>query len=932
MADAKLKAIERAIGDETEDQTELPNVPSAQPQELVQQWIHKTTAPETAPITKPPFQFPEARATKTTATSNLVPGNDDTTQRVACQHPFFASTPLEDETGSYVIEALTSTNKQIVAGLARQSLPKCHPDTFSGDAETLFHPWKKSFKAMITDAEVSAEQEVNYLRSFTSGEVQRVVDNFRRRQLDDPVALLRDLWKELERRFGSTAVITNTLLERLREASSFGNHDNAKLLCADVDSQLSCLPGLACLNFPNAIRPITEKLPSPIRAKWEKEIATYADKNDDAYPGFSAFARLIVKQARTKNHPKITAGSPQPSAAAPRRKEKPLNSRVLLTRSGAAGPKRELQSDRRPWCHFHEKDTHALTSCKAFAGKPLMCFLCLTTGHRAKDCQAKPTCDKCVDNRHNTLLHKDKEGSEREGRNETSNDVIGDKCTAVCQESGGGISCSKVILVDIAYKETPQNVHRMYAIIDDQSNTSLISSELADMLEADGPEEKYFLTTCSSSKETKFGRRVTGLLAKSVVSHRQADLPVLVECDRIPEDRSEIPTPEMAKRFLHLEAIADEIPPLDRNAAIHILLGRDAPELLKVRAFKNGPRGAPWAQKLLLGWTLTGQVCLHRLDGRIHIQAHRTTVKVGGLFGDERQKAATRIDGEENNVIPCPNQLKITDSLDVRDVFHTTPRDNEPSLSCDDRKFLKIMENGIHKNASGNWEMPLPFRHENTTMPNNRNQTVNRLNGLLRTLRRKPQMQEDYLAFMAKVFDKGHTSPVPPEESKAEPGRVWYLPHFGVYHPKKPTQIRVVFDSSAEFDGVSLNKELLAGPDLMNSLLGVLIRFRKETVATMCDIEQMFHSFHVDPADRNFLRFLWYKEKTILTSQWSNTGWMCIYLATDPVQPLLYIRAQSNRGAGRGGIRRGGEELRLPQISTLTMASPRYLQPKKPSS
>ena len=32
-------------------------------------------------------------------------------------------------------------------------------------------------------------------------------------------------------------------------------------------------------------------------------------------------------------------------------------------------------------------------------------------------------------------------------------------------------------------------------------------------------------------------------------------------------DRSEIPTPEMAKRFPHLEAIADEIPPLDRNAA-----------------------------------------------------------------------------------------------------------------------------------------------------------------------------------------------------------------------------------------------------------------------------------------------------------------------------------------------------------------------------
>ena len=74
-------------------------------------------------------------------------------------------------------------------------------------------------------------------------------------------------------------------------------------------------------------------------------------------------------------------------------------------------------------------------------------------------------------------------------------------------------------------------------------------------------------------------------------------------------------------------------------------------------------------------------------------------------------------------------------------------------------------------------------------------------------------------------------------------GRIWYLPHFGVYHPRKPDQIRVVFDSSAEFQGVSLNKELLPGPDLMNSLVGVLIRFRQENVAAMCDIEQMFTRF-----------------------------------------------------------------------------------------
>ena len=73
-------------------------------------------------------------------------------------------------------------------------------------------------------------------------------------------------------------------------------------------------------------------------------------------------------------------------------------------------------------------------------------------------------------------------------------------------------------------------------------------------------------------------------------------------------------------------------------------------------------------------------------------------------------------------------------------------------------------------------------------------------------------------------------------------------------HPR-PDQIRVVFDSSAECQGKPLNQVLFTGPDLMNSLIGVLTRFRREHVAAMCDVEQMFHSFHVTPEHRDFLRF-----------------------------------------------------------------------------
>ena len=158
--------------------------------------------------------------------------------------------------------------------------------------------------------------KINYLRSFTRGEVQRVVDNFRKRQQNDPVTLLQDLWKELETRFGSAAVITNALLERLNNLSNFQEKDHAKLqefadLCADLECQIDNLRGLACLNYPGAIRPIVEKLPASLRAKWEKEIVKHAETHHDEYPGFKVFTRTVRTQAKIKNHPNILAGSLQ---------------------------------------------------------------------------------------------------------------------------------------------------------------------------------------------------------------------------------------------------------------------------------------------------------------------------------------------------------------------------------------------------------------------------------------------------------------------------------------------------------------------------------------------------------------------------------------------------------------------------------------------
>ena len=460
-----------------------------------------------------------------------------------------------------------------------------------------------------------------------------------------------------------------------------------------------------------------------------------------------------------------------------------------------------------------------------------LCFHCFSPNHVASRCNTPVQCAICGDKRHSAVLHKEKRPPSK-----PENETVNPKCTMLCGPTGG-VSCSKTLLVDVYSRRNPHLTKRVYAIVDEQSNSSLVTSELADDLGADGRLEKYFLSTCNGEKEEKYGRRVAGITVRSLGGAEFA-VPTLTECDTIPQDKREIPTPDMARSFPHLKAIAHEIPPINETAKIHLLLGRDAPELLKVREFRNGPKGAPWAQRLALGWTISGQMCLDFASGPAHVLTRLTSLST---VTEKEPETGSRI----YELVPCPNQIKVTDPLFERatdDIFRKTRGYNEPSLSCEDRKFLEIMDRGIHKNSRGSWEMPMPFRNERQTMPNNRVQAMQRLQGLLKTFAGKPEMKADYLEFMGKIIDKGHASAIPSEEVPPPPGRSWYLPHFATYHNTKRT-IRVVFDSSCEFEGVSLNKVLLPGPDLMNNLIGVLMRFRKENIAVMCDIEQMFHSF-----------------------------------------------------------------------------------------
>lgn len=70
-------------------------------------------------------------------------------------------------------------------------------------------------------------------------------------------------------------------------------------------------------------------------------------------------------------------------------------------------------------------------------------------------------------------------------------------------------------------------------------------------------------------------------------------LPVVTECNDIPDDRKEIPTPEVISAHAHLCDLP--IAPLDPDAEILLLIGRDLMEAHHVHDQRIGPKNTPFA-------------------------------------------------------------------------------------------------------------------------------------------------------------------------------------------------------------------------------------------------------------------------------------------------------------------------------------------------
>ena len=266
------------------------------------------------------------------------------------------------------------------------------------------------------------------------------------------------------------------------------------------------------------------------------------------------------------------------------------------------------------------------------------------------------------------------------------------------------------------------------------------------------------------------------------------------------------------------------------DVEVSALIGQDHAHLLtplEVRKHPDFPatrvRGRPYAVKTLLGWAISGRGC-SRLPGK-----------------NEIALLSTHYDLES----------KVQHLWDVeRELDEVTEK------SIIDRRVESEWKSSYKIDNDNHYVVSIPLKNPEVTFPDNREYACDRLKKIIRNLKAK-NAYESYKSQILSMIADGYAEKVPNEELSRDDGFIFYLPHFPVYHPDKPGKVRVVNDCKAEYEGVSVNNVCLSGPDLLNKLIHVLLRFRLHQHAWAADVAAMYFQVRIPREQRDMLRFLW---------------------------------------------------------------------------
>lgn len=170
-------------------------------------------------------------------------------------------------------------------------------------------------------------------------------------------------------------------------------------------------------------------------------------------------------------------------------------------------------------------------------------------------------------------------------------------------------------------------------------------------------------------------------------------------------------------------------------------------------------------------------------------------------------------------------------------------------VSEDDRRAEIILKETTRK-VNNQYETGLLWKTENVKCNESYNFALKRLEVVEHKMPKNLEFAEWYRSKIKEYLEKNYARKLMPEEIAIK-NCTFYLPHFAVCNANKGNKLCLVFDATAEVNGMSLNFMLLKGPDAYQPkpLLAILFGFRQRQVGVCGDIREMFLRVNIRKED-----------------------------------------------------------------------------------
>nr|XP_055033759.1 uncharacterized protein LOC129422083 [Misgurnus anguillicaudatus] len=509
---------------------------------------------------------------------------------------------------------------------------------------------------------------------------------------------------------------------------------------------------------------------------------------------------------------------------------------VLLTSErGTKGPDAATQKSSsklkpRPYCPHCDSRDHYLNACEQFKklttaqviawikeGK--RCWRC-GRNHAVEVCNLKRPCGVCKE-LHLTVLH--------DSVNDTSRAVLMVSLPPTRIYFDRPNRSPKVMLKVVkVLLHNGRRTMETHAVLDDGSERTIVLQPVMEQLKLTGTPELLPLQTIHQCHTELNGSSVSFEVSSVSKPMKKFAIHNAFTATGLCLAEHNYPVAALQKAYRHLKDLP--LPPMDRVKPL-LLIGSDMPHLLTpVQPICKGPIGGPIAVHTPLGWSLQGPMSPMQPSRGSQQCLYITTVS------------------NRDDLIQHVERLWQVDTLPYNTKMVTRSKQDKEAYTLLQNATIRVTVDGIQRYAT-----PLLRRTPLNILHADKTAVLPSLRRIERRLARDPEKAKVYCNEITKLESAGYVSKITAEEAD-QSAESWFIPHHMVQHNGKD---RIVFNCSFQHQGQSLNEQLLPGPTLGPSLLGVLLRFRQHTVAISGDIKGMFHQVRLLPGDKSVLRFLW---------------------------------------------------------------------------